>query len=49
MDGNQDVCVCFFSSVLKNELKKITQYRKMSKKKNIAAQNPNFFKDLKVK
>lgn len=34
--------------VLKNELKKITQYRKMSKKKNIAAQNPNFSKDLKM-
>uniref|UniRef100_A0AAZ1X304 FH2 domain-containing protein n=1 Tax=Oreochromis aureus TaxID=47969 RepID=A0AAZ1X304_OREAU len=34
--------------VLKNELKKITQYRKMSKKKNIAAQNSNFSKDLKM-
>ncbi|XP_030589439.1 formin-like protein 13 [Archocentrus centrarchus] len=34
--------------VLKNELKKLVQYRKTSKKKNTAVQYPNFSKDLKM-
>nr|XP_046253301.1 formin-like protein 13 [Scatophagus argus] len=34
--------------VLKNELQKLIQYRKTSKKKNAGVQHPNFFKDLKM-
>ncbi|XP_051805986.1 uncharacterized protein LOC127534554 [Acanthochromis polyacanthus] len=45
MDDNQDVCV---SSVLKNELQKVVQYRKTSKKRNAGAHHPNFSKDLKT-
>lgn len=39
--------VCVFSPVLKNELQKVVQYRKTSKRKT-AAQHPKFSKDLKV-
>ncbi|XP_059189033.1 uncharacterized protein LOC131971541 [Centropristis striata] len=35
--------------VLKNELQKVIQYRKTSKKKNAGVHHPNFAKDLKVK
>ncbi|XP_062283153.1 uncharacterized protein LOC133987725 [Scomber scombrus] len=34
--------------VLKNELQKVVQYRKTSKKRNGGAQHPNFSKDLKM-
>ncbi|XP_053174031.1 uncharacterized protein LOC128357688 [Scomber japonicus] len=34
--------------VLKNELQKVVQYRKTSKKRNVGAQHPNFSKDLKM-
>ncbi|XP_034029298.1 formin-like protein 13 [Thalassophryne amazonica] len=34
--------------VLKNELQKVIQYRKMSKKTNTGAHHPNFAKDLKM-
>ncbi|XP_023196660.1 formin-like protein 13 [Xiphophorus maculatus] len=34
--------------VLKNEVQKVLQYRKTIKKRNIAAQHPNFTKDLKM-
>ena len=43
------VCVCVCAvSVLKNELQKVIQYRKTSKKRNAGVQHPNFSKDLKV-
>uniref|UniRef100_A0A672HVC6 Formin-like protein 13 n=1 Tax=Salarias fasciatus TaxID=181472 RepID=A0A672HVC6_SALFA len=34
--------------VLKNELKKVVEYRKTTKKRNAGAPHPNFFKDLKA-
>lgn len=34
--------------VLKNELQKVIQYRKTSKKRNAGAHHPNFSKDLKI-
>lgn len=34
--------------VLKNELQKVIQYKKTSKKRNVGAQHPNFTKDLKM-
>ncbi|KAM8754358.1 uncharacterized protein AB9X84_011204 [Acanthopagrus schlegelii] len=34
--------------VLKNELQKVIQYRKTSKKRNAGVQHPNFSKDLKM-
>ncbi|TMS16885.1 Formin-like protein 13 [Larimichthys crocea] len=34
--------------VLKNELQKVIQYRKTSKKRNVGVQHPNFSKDLKM-
>ena len=50
------VCVCMrvcmrvcTVSVLKNELQKVIQYRKTSKKRNAGAHHPNFSKDLKVR
>lgn len=44
----EDVCVCA-ASVLKNELQKVIQYRKASKKRNAGGQQPTFSKDLKVR
>lgn len=42
------VCVCA-ASVLKNELRKVIQYRKASKKRNAGGQPSTFSKDLKVR
>lgn len=44
----EDVCVCA-ASVLKNELQKVVQYRKGSKKRNAGGQPSAFSKDLKVR
>lgn len=42
------LCVCACVPVLKNELQKVIQYRKTSKRKT-GSQHGKFFKDLKVK